>query len=95
MTSPTDEPILDPSDYNPLVKSIACGNVVCSIFENRGQRNGYATLYYTVKATRGYRDANGNWVYTNSFYKSHLPQLIHVYQKALEFLEDADSESPF
>jgi hypothetical protein len=93
MASP--ESNLDQADYNPLVKSIACGNVVCSIFENRGQRNGYPTLYYTVKATRSYRDANGAWVYTNNFYKSHLPQLIYVCQKALEFLEDSDSEVPF
>jgi len=95
MTSPSDEPHHDQPEYHPLVKSIACGNVVCSIFENRGQRNGYSTLYYTVKATRSYRDANGTWVYTTNFYKSHLPQLIYVCQKALEFLEDADSEIPF
>ena len=95
MSSPNDEPNIDESDRNPLVKTIACGNIVCSIFENRGQRHGCPTLYYTVKATRGYRDANGAWVYTNSFYKSHLPQLIYVCQKALEYLEDADSEIPF
>lgn len=95
MSLPTDEPNLNTSDYNPLVKTISCGNVLCSIFENRGQRNGYPTQYYTVKATRGYRDANGTWVYANNFYKSHLPQLIYVCQKALEFLEDVDSEIPF
>jgi hypothetical protein len=95
MTSSNDEPNLDQSDYNPLVKTIACGNVFCSIFENRRQRNGCETLYYTVKTTRGYRDADGAWVFTNSFYKSHLPQLIHVCQKALEFLEEAESEVPF
>lgn len=95
MTSPTDEPNLDQSAYNPLVKTISCGNVLCSIFENRGQRNGQATVYYTVKTTRSYRDANGSWVYANNFYKSHLPQLIYVCQKALEFLEDADSDIPF
>lgn len=95
MTSPTDESNPDRTHYNPLAKSIACGNVVCSIFQNRGQRNGNSTVYYTVKITRSYRDANGAWVDTNSFYKSHLPQLIHVCQKALEFIEELDCEVPF
>jgi hypothetical protein len=95
MTSSTEEPQLDPSDYNPLVKTIACGNVLCSIFENRGQRNGSATVYYTIKTTRSYRDVNGTRVYANNFYKSHLPQLIYVCQKALAFLENADSDIPF
>jgi hypothetical protein len=95
MSSYTDEPSLDDASPNPLVKTIACGNVMFSIFQNEGQRNGVPTMYYTVKASRGYRDTNGNWQYTNSFYKSHLPQLIYACQKALEFVEDAESQPPF
>jgi hypothetical protein len=52
-------------------------------------------VYFTVKASRSYRDADGQWCYTNSFYKSHLPQLIYACQQALRFIEDAESPSPF
>ena len=95
MSSNTDEPASDGVVPNPLVKTITCGNVLFSIFENEGQRNGVATVYYTVKASRSYRDSAGNWNYTNSFYKSQLPQLIYACQKALEFIEEAESRSPF
>lgn len=95
MSSKSDEPTRDRADRNPLVKTITCGNVLFSIFENHGQRNGTATLYYTVKASRSYRDPDGNWNYSSSFYKSHLPQLIYACQKALEFLENEDSQPPF
>jgi hypothetical protein len=95
MSSHTDEPSVDNASSNPLVKTIACGNILFSIFENHGQRNGVSRVYYTVKASRSYRDADGNWSYTNSFYKSHLPQLIYACQKALEFIEEVESQSPF
>lgn len=80
---------------NPLVQTITCGNVQLSIFENEGQRQGSATLYYTVKVSRSYRDTDGNWNYTNGFYKSQLPQLLYACQKALEYIEAAESQSPF
>jgi hypothetical protein len=97
MSSHVDEPNLeaDSTGSHPLVKTIACGSVACSIFENQGQRHGMATVYYTVKISRGYRDHDGYWRYTTSFYKSQLPQLIHVCRKALEFVEDAESQPPF
>ena len=95
MSSKSDQPALDSATPNPLVKTLNCGSVLLSIFENEGQRNGVPTLYYTVKASRSYRDPDGNWNYTNSFHKSQLPQLIYACQKALEFIEDAESQPPF
>ncbi len=95
MSSDTDKPTRDGAAPNPLVKTITCGNVLFSIFENEGQRNGVATVYYTIKASRSYRDPDGNWNYTNSFHKSQLPQLIYACQKALEFIEDAELHPPF
>ncbi|MDH3444521.1 MAG: hypothetical protein OEN50_11390 [Deltaproteobacteria bacterium] len=95
MSSHADEPMHDGAEPNPLVKTITCGNVLFSIFKNEGQRNGVATLYYTVKASRSYRDTDGNWNYANSFHKSQLPQMIYACQKALEFIEDAELHPPF
>ena len=51
MSSKSDQPELDSATPNPLVKMLSCGSVLLSIFENEGQRNGVATLYYTVKAS--------------------------------------------
>jgi hypothetical protein len=95
MSSHIDQPSLDGASSHPPVKTIACGNVLFSIFQNQGQRNGASTVYYTARPSRSYRDADGNWSYTNSFYKSHLPQLIHACEKALEFIEEAESQPPF
>ena len=78
---------------NPLVKIVTCGNVRLSIFENDSQQSGEAALYYTVKVSRSYRDGAGKWQSTSSFYKSHLPQLIYACQRALAFVEDAESEA--
>ena len=78
---------------NPLVQTITCGSVRLSIFENASQQNGEATWYYTVKVSRSYRDGEGKWQSTNSFYKSHLPQLVYACQRALEFVEAAELES--
>ena len=95
MSSSQDQAGRDAVVPNPLVQTIACGNVQLSIFQNEGQRQGSATRYYTVKVSRSYRDSNGNWNYTNSFYKSQLPQLLYACQKALEYLEAAESQPPF
>jgi hypothetical protein len=95
MSSAHHKPGRDAAAPNPLVQTISCGNVQLSIFENEGQRQGVATLYYSVKVSRSYRDAAGNWNYTNTFYKSQLPQLLYACQKALEYLEVAESQPPF
>jgi len=83
----------DSAKKNPLVQMITCGNVRLSIFENASQQSGDAAWYYTVKVSRSYRDGEGKWQSTSNFYKSHLPQLIYACQRALEFLEAAESES--
>jgi hypothetical protein len=80
---------------NPLVKMIACGNVRLSIFENASQQFGESTMYYTVTVSRSYRDRTGKWLSTSTFYKSHLPQLMYACQRALAFVEEAESESVF
>jgi len=80
---------------NPLVQRIRCGNVGLSIFENISQQNGESSLYYTVDVSRSYRDRAGNWQSTSSFSKSQLPQLIYACQRALEFLEEAESAPSF
>jgi hypothetical protein len=95
MSSSSDAHGPDRTIPNPLVKTIPCGNVLLSIFENESQRQDAATLYYTVKVSRSYRDTEGNWIYTNSFHKSQLPQLIYACQKALEFIEVAETQPPF
>jgi hypothetical protein len=83
----------DSEKKNPLAKMVTCGNVRLSIFENDSQQYGEAALYYTVKISRSYRDGEGKWQYTSSFYKSHLPQLIYACERALAFFEDAESAS--
>jgi hypothetical protein len=83
----------DAKKKNPLVKMITCGNVRLSIFENASGQYAEAAWYYTAKVSRSYRDGEGNWQSASSFYKSHLPQLIYACQRALEFLEEVESES--
>lgn len=83
----------DVEKKNPLVKMITCGNVRLSIFENASGQSGETAWYYTAKVSRSYRDGAGNWQSASSFYKSHLPQLIYACQRALEFLEEVESES--
>jgi hypothetical protein len=95
MSSSHDQTGRDVAASNPLVQTIHCGNVQLSIFENESQREGSPTVYYTVKVSRSYRDTNGKWNYTNSFYKSHLPQLLYACQKALEYIEGTESQPPF
>ena len=95
MSSSHDQPGPEAAASNPLVQMIHCGNVQLTIFENEGQRQGSPAVYYTVKVSRSYRDSDGNWNYTNSFYKSQLPQLLYACQKALEYIEAAESQPPF
>ena len=83
----------DSAKKNPLVQMITCGNVRLSIFENDSQQPSEVALYYTVKVSRSYRDGEGKWQSTSSFYKSHLPQLIYACQRALAFVEDAESRA--
>ena len=95
MSSSHDQVGTDTVTPNPLLRTITCGSVQLSIFENEGQRQGTPRMYYTVKVSRSYRDTDGNWNYTNSFYKSHLPQLLYACQKTLEYIEAAESQPPF
>ena len=75
---------------NPLVETIVCGAVRLLIFENHSRAG---EIYYTVKVSRSYRDPEGTWQDTNSFYKSQLPQLTYACQRALQFLEEAESQA--
>ncbi len=95
MSSKTNDASSDFPAANPHIKTVTCGNVMLSIFANEGQRDGSATVYYTVKVSRSYRDADGSWKYANGFYKSHLPQVIYACQRALEFIEAAETQPPF
>ena len=88
---PTSNPSFSKLDRkNPLVKTIVCGAVRLLIFENH---NRAGEIYYTVKVSRSYRDPEGTWQDTNSFYKSQLPQLMYACQRALQFLEEAESQA--
>ena len=60
------------------------------IFENHSRAG---EIYNTVKVSRSYRDPEGTWQDTNSFYKSQLPQLTYACQRALQFLEEAESQA--
>ena len=95
MSSSHDQPGRGAAASNPLVQTIHCGNVQLSIFENESQHPSSATVYYTVKVSRSYRDREGNWNYTNSFHKSQLPQLLYACRKALEYIEATESQPPF
>lgn len=65
---------------------IRCGSVIASIWEN--PRKSGEGSYQSVTFQRLYRDGDGNWKYSDSFFESDLLALSRAAEKAFDACEE-------
>ena len=83
------------SPSNKPIKSFRAGGVEASVWENEAQEGGGTRRSVSVR--KRYRDKQGNWKDSTTFFANDLPCLALVAQKAFEFLalnESDDQEIP-
>ncbi len=72
-------------EENKPVNEIRIGSIRASIWLNR-QETG--TPWYTVTASRSYKDRNGDWRDVRSFNYSDLPCVGEVLEQAMSWIRD-------
>ena len=80
---------------NKPVKTFRAGGVEASVWENESQQGDRKTILQSVSIWKQYRDKEGNWKESSTFFPKDMPHLILVAQKAFEFValnksKDAD-----
>ena len=68
------------------VKEFKSGGVSATIWENEGERNGENVVRHSVQVQKRYRDRDGEWKNSSSFFESDLPRVLLVVQKAYEHI---------
>jgi len=83
------------SEANKPVKSFRAGGIEASIWENEIQQGGQQVTRHSVTIRKQYRDKDGNWKESSTFFPNDLPRLVLVAQRAFEHValnESADKE---
>ena len=70
-----------PNKSNRPVKRYKAKGVVASVFQRTGKTNGQETTYETVSVQRPYKDAQGEWKYTESLRMNDIPEAIAVLER--------------
>ena len=81
----------DTSTKNPPVTSFTYGTVNVAVFANDGD-NGDGPSYAAVPSRR-YRDSEGNWASSKSFYLKDLVLLQRAIAKAVDYMESVEEQT--
>jgi len=69
------------------VKKFRVGTISASIWQNEElQPDGTTLVKHSVQIQKRYRDQDGNWHDSNSYFPNDLPKLQLAVEKAYEFL---------
>lgn len=68
------------------VKVFKGGNIVVSLWSNRGINDDKEFEYKTISIQKSYKDKNGTWQHTSSFVASDLPKIRLLMDAAYRYL---------
>ena len=71
----------------PVKEFRSKGLIKASIWENEGQNNkGETVIYYSVNIEKSYKDKDGNWKTSSTYFREDLPRVQLVAFKAFEWI---------
>jgi len=77
---------------NRPVKDFRSGGVAVSLWRNETEQNGRTVVTHSATISKRYRDKDGIWQDSSSFFLSDLPRLELVVRKAYEHLALRETE---
>ncbi len=80
------------AEQNQPVKKFRAGGVTATIWRNDVQQDGQTVVRHSVTVQKRYRDRDGSWKDSSSFFVNDLPRLELVVRKAYEYLALAAGE---
>ena len=69
------------------------GPIRLAVWHNQTQQDGRNVTQHSIRITRRYKDKNGTWQTTESFFAEDLPKISILAQKAYEQIAVADNYS--
>ena len=79
---------------NQPIKKFRVGGITASVWRNEEtQPDGNILVKHSVQIQKRYRDKEGNWQDSNSYFANDLPKLQLVVAKAYEFATLIESEA--
>lgn len=74
------------SEQNQPVKKFRAGGISASIWRNEREAGGETVVDFSVSFQKRYRDGEGAWKDSETFFAYDLPQLELVVRKAYDYL---------
>ena len=71
---------------NQPVKKFRAGQISASVWRNERQEDGRTLVNHSVSIQKRYRDVDGAWKDSATFFANDLPRLELVVRKAYEYL---------
>ena len=69
------------------------GSVYASVWETTRERDGRTTTRYSVTICKRYRDKEGAWRNSTSFFPNDLPRVQYVAGKAFDYVNSQGSRA--
>ena len=80
-------------ENNKPVKEFRAGQIKATIWENEKKNGkGETVKYKSVNIEKSYKDDDGNWKTSNTFFREDIPKLQLVAAKAFEYISLTESE---
>ena len=80
-------------EQNKPIKKFRVGGISAAVWKNEdAQPDGSVRIRYSVSIQKRYRNAEGQWLDSESYYPNELPKLQLVLAKAYEYVSLQESE---
>ena len=73
------------TDSNAPEKRFRAGSITAAIWANKTRRNGKTVTRHSVRIQKRFRDKQGQWQVTDTYFPDDLGKLRLVVDKALEY----------
>jgi len=71
---------------NSPVKEFRAGRIKAAVWRNDVERDGQIVVRHSVTMQKRYRDSDGNWKDSSSFFLNDLPRVEMLMRKAFEYI---------
>lgn len=76
---------MNPSNPQPPIKEFRISTVSCAVWRDEVEQDGRTQVRYSFKLKKRYRDRDGNWQDSQTYFPDDVFKAIIVFQQAYEF----------
>jgi hypothetical protein len=76
---------MNPSNPQPPIREFRIGTVSCAVWRDEVEQDGRTQVRHSFKLKKRYRDRDGNWQDSQTYFPDDVFKAIIVFQQAYEF----------